>query len=76
VRAKDGKEMVLIPTGAIIMGSEEYGPETPQRTMTLKGAAEHLQAAAFHLGGDLPLEGLNPRPAGGKQSVAKLGIQR
>ena len=31
----DGKEMVLIPAGPFIMGSEEYGPETPQRTVDL-----------------------------------------
>jgi len=35
VIARDGKEMVLIPAGAFLMGSEEYGPETPQRTVTL-----------------------------------------
>jgi formylglycine-generating enzyme required for sulfatase activity len=31
----DGKEMILIPAGPFIMGSEEYGPETPQRMVTL-----------------------------------------
>jgi len=31
----DNKEMVLIPEGEFIMGSEEFGPETPQRTIFL-----------------------------------------
>ena len=32
----DGKEMVLIPAGPFIYGSEEYGPETPQQTVILE----------------------------------------
>jgi len=35
IKGPDGKEMVVIPAGPFIMGSEEYGPETPQRTVTL-----------------------------------------
>ena len=31
----DKKEMVLIPAGEFIMGSNEFGPETPQRTVHL-----------------------------------------
>ena len=32
---KDGKEMVLIPAGEFIMGSEEFEPEMPIRKVTL-----------------------------------------
>ncbi len=34
--AKDGKEMILIPVGPFIMGSEEYGPERPRHRVTLE----------------------------------------
>lgn len=33
--ARDEKVMILIPKGPFIMGSEEYGPETPKHTITL-----------------------------------------
>jgi gamma-glutamyl hercynylcysteine S-oxide synthase len=33
--ALDEKEMILIPAGPFIMGSDEFGPETPQRIVTL-----------------------------------------
>ena len=32
---RDGKEMVLIPEGEFIMGSEEFGPESPQHKVYL-----------------------------------------
>jgi len=32
---QDGKTMVHIPAGPFIMGSEEFGPETPQRSVYL-----------------------------------------
>jgi formylglycine-generating enzyme required for sulfatase activity len=32
---KDGKEMLLIPAGEFIMGSNEFGPEMPQRNVYL-----------------------------------------
>ncbi len=35
VRGRDGKEMILIPEGEFLMGSEEFGPESPQRTVYL-----------------------------------------
>jgi formylglycine-generating enzyme required for sulfatase activity len=35
ITAIDGKEMVLIPAGEFIMGSEEFGPEAPQRLVYL-----------------------------------------
>jgi formylglycine-generating enzyme required for sulfatase activity len=31
----DGKEMILIPAGPFLMGSDEYGPETPPHNVTL-----------------------------------------
>ena len=34
--ASDDKEMVLIPAGPFIMGSDEYGPETPPHTVSLE----------------------------------------
>ena len=33
--ARDGKEMLLIPAGDFIMGSDEFGPEQPRRTVYL-----------------------------------------
>jgi formylglycine-generating enzyme required for sulfatase activity len=36
ITGRDGKEMVLIPSGPFIMGSEEFGPETPQSTVVLE----------------------------------------
>ena len=35
VGGRDGKEMILIPEGEFLMGSEEFGPESPQRTVYL-----------------------------------------
>jgi formylglycine-generating enzyme required for sulfatase activity len=31
----DGKDMILIPAGPFLMGSDEYGPETPPHKVTL-----------------------------------------
>jgi formylglycine-generating enzyme required for sulfatase activity len=31
----DKKQMAFIPAGEFIMGSEEFGPETPQRKVYL-----------------------------------------
>ncbi len=33
--ARDGKEMLLVPAGDFIFGSEEFAPEAPQRTLYL-----------------------------------------
>ena len=33
--ARDGKEMMFIPAGEFLMGSEEFGPESPQRSVFL-----------------------------------------
>jgi len=33
---KDGKEMLLIPAGEFIMGSNEFGPEMPQHKVNLR----------------------------------------
>jgi len=33
--AKDGKQMVNVPAGEFLMGSEEFGPESPQRRIYL-----------------------------------------
>jgi formylglycine-generating enzyme required for sulfatase activity len=35
ILAKNSKDMVLIPAGTFIMGSEEYGPETPTHDVVL-----------------------------------------
>lgn len=33
--ARDGKEMLLVPAGDFVMGSEEFAPESPQHTVWL-----------------------------------------
>ena len=35
ITARDGKQMLLIPAGDFIMGSDEFGPEQPVRTLSL-----------------------------------------
>jgi len=35
ITGRDNKEMVLIPAGEFLMGSEEFGPESPQHTVYL-----------------------------------------
>src|SRR5437773_9721954 len=35
ITARDAKEMRLVPAGEFIMGSDEFGPETPPRTLYL-----------------------------------------
>lgn len=35
MNGRDGKEMILIPEGEFIMGSEEFGPESPQHKLYL-----------------------------------------
>ena len=35
INSIDRKKMVLIPKGEFIMGSEEFGPESPQRKVYL-----------------------------------------
>lgn len=35
ITAKDNKRMVIVPSGNFLMGSEEFGPESPQRQVYL-----------------------------------------